>query len=268
MNIYGLDAEVIDSAAVERTAQRFREQQIVLPTFAELATPGSAPGKMHARLGEVDKDAASAANLWRIHWYNALDGTLAPLPEHVVLTRELTGVEAPIVVAFGNRFPMIGAHKVLAAYACLAPRLVTGTFDPTHHRAIWPSTGNYCRGGVAVSRVMGCRGVAVLPEGMSRERFDWLERLGRRRERHHKDAGNREQREGDLRPLPRARRGPGQRHLEPVLRVREPPRPPSGDGLGARACRRASRGRPIRTSNSERSCPPPVRQARSAPVTT
>ena len=79
------------------------------------------------------------------------------------------------MVAFGDRFPMIGAHKVLAAYGCLAPRLATGTFDPTRHRAIWPSTGNYCRGGVAVSRVMGCRGVAVLPEGMSRERFDWLE---------------------------------------------------------------------------------------------
>ena len=41
---------------------------------------------------------------------------------------------------------------------------------------MWPSTGNYCRGGVAISRLLGCRGVAVLPEGMSRERFDWLER--------------------------------------------------------------------------------------------
>jgi cysteine synthase len=63
---------------------------------------------------------------------------------------------------------------VLAAYGCLAPRIVTGAFDPTVHRAVWPSTGNYCRGGVAISRIMGCRGVAVLPEGMSRERFDWL----------------------------------------------------------------------------------------------
>jgi cysteine synthase len=71
---------------------------------------------------------------------------------------------------------LIGAHKVLAAYGCLAPRLVTGRFDPTTHRAVWPSTGNYCRGGVAISRLLGCRGVAVLPEGMSRERFDWLER--------------------------------------------------------------------------------------------
>src|SRR5438552_5062733 len=70
---------------------------------------------------------------------------------------------------------MVGGHKVLAAYACLVPRVVTGRFDPTHDRAVWPSTGNYCRGGVAISRLMGCRGVAVLPEGMSRERFAWLE---------------------------------------------------------------------------------------------
>ncbi|MDW4716407.1 hypothetical protein NQ256_24270, partial [Escherichia coli] len=27
-----------------------------------------------------------------------------------------------------------------------------------------------------VSRILGCRGVAVLPEGMSRERFEWLEK--------------------------------------------------------------------------------------------
>jgi cysteine synthase len=176
VNIYGLDSEVIDAAAVERTAQRFREQQIVLPTFGQLADPRTAPSALQGLLGGVDKNAASPTNLWRIHWYNTQEGSLAQVPEHVVLPKELTGVDAQIVVAFGDRFPMIGAHKVLAAYACLVPRLVTGTFDPTRHRAIWPSTGNYCRGGVAVSRVMGCRGVAVLPEGMSRERFDWLER--------------------------------------------------------------------------------------------
>ena len=83
-------------------------------------------------------------------------------------------MKARIVVALGCLFPMIRAHKVLAAYACLAPRLVSGRFDPTSQRAVWPSTGNYCRGGVAISKILGCRGVAVLPDGMSRERFDWL----------------------------------------------------------------------------------------------
>ena len=89
--------------------------------------------------------------------------------------RGLTSTEH-IVCKLGNRFPLIRAHKVLAAYGCLVPRLVTGLFDPTRDKAIWPSTGNYCRGGVAISRVLGCRGVAVLPTGMRRERFDWLER--------------------------------------------------------------------------------------------
>src|SRR5213078_240286 len=85
------------------------------------------------------------------------------------------GVKAPIVVLLGCRFPMIGAHKVLPAYSVLASQLVTGRFDPVTQKAIWPSTGNYCRGGIAISRILGCRGVAVLPAGMSRERFEWLQ---------------------------------------------------------------------------------------------
>src|SRR5215203_1056157 len=100
---------------------------------------------------------------------------MVEVPGYLVLPESLTGVKAKIVVALGRRFPMIGAHKVLAAYACLVPRLVTGQFDPAVHKAVWPSTGNYCRGGVAISRILGCRGVAVLPTGMSRERFEWLE---------------------------------------------------------------------------------------------
>ena len=88
----------------------------------------------------------------------------------------MTGVKARIVVALGDRFPMIAAHKVLAAYGCLVPRLVTGQFDPTSQRAVWPSTGNYCRGGVAISRIMGCRGTAVLARRHESERFEWLQR--------------------------------------------------------------------------------------------
>jgi cysteine synthase len=169
----GLADTVVDEDSLAATAGRFREQHIVLPTFAELADPSRIDP---ARTASVDRDAADPRNLWRVHWYNGLDGLPVAVPDHVVLPSTLTGVESPIIVALGDRFPMIAAHKVLAAYACLAPRLVTGQFDPTRHRAIWPSTGNYARGGVAISRIMGCRGVAVLPAGMSRERFDWLDR--------------------------------------------------------------------------------------------
>ena len=111
-----------------------------------------------------------------MNWYNAADRkSQAEVPGFIVLPEAITGVKAPIVVLLGRRFPMIGAHKVLPAYSVLVPQLVTGRFDPVSQKAIWPSTGNYCRGGVAISRILGCRGVAVLPEGMSRERFEWLE---------------------------------------------------------------------------------------------
>lgn len=166
---------ITNQSVYDNTVARFRENRIALPTFAELADPSTIPEAIVARLADVDRMAPDPLNLWRVHWHNTLDGGRVDVPEHIVLPKELTGVDATIVLAFGNRFPMIKAHKVLAAYACLVPRIVTGEFDPTANRAIWPSTGNYARGGVAISRLMGCRGVAVLPEGMSQERFDWLD---------------------------------------------------------------------------------------------
>src|SRR6266545_4865779 len=172
-----IQRELADPPVLQRAAERFGAAGILLPTFAELADPAKIPERIRTALASVDPDAAHPLNLFRVHWYNGADRRQqVTVPEHVVLPRELTGVDARIAVALGDRFPMIGAHKVLAAYGCLAPRIVTGGFDPARHRAVWPSTGNYCRGGVAISRIMGCRGVAVLPEGMSRERFDWLER--------------------------------------------------------------------------------------------
>ena len=172
-----LETTVADARTYERTVGRFRDAKIALPTFAQLADPSRIPAGVVSALERIDPDAAHALNLFRVHWWNDTSRRgRAGLPEHVVLPRSLTGVAAPIVVVFGDRFPMIHAHKVLAAYACLAPRIVTGRFDPTAQRAVWPSTGNYCRGGVAISRIMGCRGVAVLPEQMSAERFRWLEK--------------------------------------------------------------------------------------------
>lgn len=172
----GLEHEIIDRDVLARAQRHLRGTGIRLPRFSELAAPSAIDASMIAGLTKVHPDAPDARNLFRIHWYNGADRrTLAEVPEHIVLPDELTGVQAKIIVALGGRFPMIGAHKVLAAYGCLVPRLVTGRFDPTRHRAVWPSTGNYCRGGVAISRILECRSVAVLPEGMSRERFDWLE---------------------------------------------------------------------------------------------
>lgn len=173
----GIDPEVVDPDARARNREALRKAGVVLPRIADLADPVARLAGKAAELADIDPDAPHPGNLFRVHWHNDADRRgLAEAPGHVVLGPELTGVEARIVVALGNRFPMVGAHKVLAAYACLAPRLLSGRFDAARHRAVWPSTGNYCRGGIAISRILGCRGVAVLPEGMSAERFRWLER--------------------------------------------------------------------------------------------
>ena len=169
----GLANTVVDEKALANSVKRFAEQKIVLPTFAQLADPSTIPTSITAG---VHKDAPDARNLFRVHWYNDMDGNRVDVPNYVVLPQALTGVESPIVVAFGDRFPMITAHKVLAAFSCFVPRVITGQFDPTRHRAVWPSTGNYARGGIAISRILGSRGVAVLPAGMSQERFDWLDK--------------------------------------------------------------------------------------------
>ena len=169
----GLADTVVDEKALANSVKRFAEQKIVLPTFAQLADPSKIPASITAG---VDKNAPDARNLFRVHWYNDMAGNRVDVPNYVVLPQALTGVESPIVVAFGDRFPMITAHKVLAAFSCFVPRVITGQFDPTRHRAVWPSTGNYARGGIAISRILGSRGVAVLPAGMSQERFDWLDK--------------------------------------------------------------------------------------------
>ena len=175
MRRLGLEREVVDQAVYESSVRRFREAGIVMPTFAQLADPRSMSADLLSDVAPADPDAPDPRNLFRAHWHNDFGESMpVPLPAHVVLPPELTGVPSPIVVLLGDRFPMIHSHKLIAAYGCLAPRIVTGQFDPAEERAVWPSTGNYCRGGVAVSRIMQAHGVAVLPEGMSQERFDWL----------------------------------------------------------------------------------------------
>ena len=177
MDPFDFPTEVTDAAVYKCAVAALRAGRVLLPSFAQLADPATIPEATLARLASVDPDTADPANLFRVHWHNdaARTGRDA-VPGAIELPRSLTGVAARIVVVLGERFPMIGAHKVLAAYACLVPRIVAGRFDPTAQRAVWPSTGNYCRGGVAISRILGCRGVAVLPEGMSAERFEWLDR--------------------------------------------------------------------------------------------
>ena len=166
----------LDEATLTTSADRARERSITIPTFKQMRDPSLIPDDVRSRLGNVGLWDLDPLNLFRITWHNVPiphGGGFGPV-NFMELPSELTGVPARILLLEGKWFPT-GSHKVGAAFGCLVPRLVTGQFDPTTQKAVWPSTGNYCRGGAYDSNLLGCESVAILPEGMSRERFEWLE---------------------------------------------------------------------------------------------
>ena len=166
----------MNEAIINKTSEYFKKKGIILPKISELSNPHSINEDIVKNLKSVDKNSIDPLNLFRVHWFNHKDHScFSKVPENIVLPSEFTGVEAKIIVNIGRLFPLITAHKVLAAYGCLLPRILNGDFDYSKHKAVWPSTGNYCRGGVAISRILGLKSLAILPEGMSKERFDWLE---------------------------------------------------------------------------------------------
>lgn len=162
----------------EHAVQRARERNIIIPTFAEQRNPELIPAKIKQELKGIGLWDVHPRNLYRITWKNepvasggGFDGV-----NYVELPSSLTGTDARIIALVGKWFPT-GAHKVGAAFGCLVPRLVTGQFDPTTEKAVWPSTGNYCRGGAYDSALLACTSIAILPEGMSKERFEWLSKI-------------------------------------------------------------------------------------------
>ncbi len=160
---------------LERAIKRAKEKNIIIPTFKQQRDPNMIPEAVKAGLKNIGLWDIDPLNLFRITWHNeavAHGGGYGKV-NYIEFPKALTGVDARIVATVGKWFPT-GAHKVGAAFGCLVPRLVTGQFDPTDHKAVWPSTGNYCRGGAYDSVLLGCDSIAILPEGMSRERFEWL----------------------------------------------------------------------------------------------
>jgi cysteine synthase len=165
----------INPEALERSVQRARERNIIIPTFRQQRDPGLVPDAIVSRLKNIGLWDIDPLNLFRITWHNEpVDhgGGFGDV-NFIEFPRELTGVGARIVAPVGKWFPT-GAHKVGAAFGCLVPRLVTGQFDPSTQKSVWPSTGNYCRGGAYDATLLGCASIAILPEEMSQERFDWL----------------------------------------------------------------------------------------------
>ena len=168
----------IHSETLESNIAYCREKGITLPTFSMMKNPETVPEKIKSQLESTGLWDLHSANLYRITWKNEPkeSGGLYNGVNHIVLPPELTGCKATIIMLVGRWFPT-GAHKVGATFGCLAPTLVTGQFNPRKTKAVWPSTGNYCRGGAYISALLACNAIAILPEEMSRERFEWLKSI-------------------------------------------------------------------------------------------
>lgn len=165
----------INGGQRKKNVQRCKEKGILLPTFAQMRDPAKIPSSVKNELSNIGLWDVHPRNLFRVNWHNEPVERGGGFGEvnYLEIPRAITGTRARIIGLAGKWFPT-GAHKVGAAYACLAPELVTGRFDPANKKAVWPSTGNYCRGGAYISRLLSCPSIAILPAEMSRERFEWL----------------------------------------------------------------------------------------------
>ena len=158
---------------LNKTIKRCSERNIILPTFKQLKNPSQIPHTIIDKIKDIDFQETHSLNLFRINWRNDTNSKGIGEINYLEIPKELTGVKARIIGLVGKFFPT-GSHKVGATYGCLTPFLVSGRFNPEYHKAVWPSTGNYCRGGVFNSNLLAVDSVAILPEEMSKERFDWL----------------------------------------------------------------------------------------------
>lgn len=169
----------IQKEGLAHNIRKARENHIIIPTIAQMQNPETIPETIQDRLTHTGLWDVDPVNLFRITWKNQpkeFGGLFQKVPNYIELPSVLTGVKARIIAMAGKWFPT-GCHKVGASFGCLAPRLVTGQFDATYHKAVWPSTGNYCRGGAFNSKLLACDSIAILPAEMSKERFEWLSQI-------------------------------------------------------------------------------------------
>ncbi len=167
----------VKEEVLKKTVERAIEKNIIIPTFAQQNNPELIPEKIKKQIQPLGLWDVDPRNLFRITWRNNIKTGLYGDVNFIEFPSEITGVKARIVGLVGKYFPT-GAHKVGAAFGCLVPRLVSGEFDPTTQKAVWPSTGNYCRGGAYDCALLGTPAIAILPEEMSPERFNWLKEIG------------------------------------------------------------------------------------------
>ncbi|MGI6065284.1 MAG: PLP-dependent cysteine synthase family protein [Bacillota bacterium] len=147
------------------------------PTYEEMLYPDRvSPEIREHALKMSNEDELNPINLFNITWKNKENKV-----RKVILPRELTGVEANIVVLLGKYFPS-GSHKVGPAYATLIEGCVDGEILPGRNTILGPSSGNFGIGVAYICRLMGYEAIIIVPAGMTRERVERIKKYGARLE--------------------------------------------------------------------------------------
>ncbi|WP_258358477.1 PLP-dependent cysteine synthase family protein [Moorella sulfitireducens (nom. illeg.)] len=143
------------------------------PTFTEMCDPAQIDPAIRQRaLKALKEDELDPINLFNINWKDENNQV-----RKMVLPPEVTGVDANIVVLLGRGFPS-GSHKVGPAYATLIEGCVDGVIKPGEHTILGPSTGNFGIGVAYICRLLGFRAVVIMPDNMSKERYERIRRYG------------------------------------------------------------------------------------------
>jgi cysteine synthase len=143
------------------------------PTYDEMLDPSLLGKDVRAKaVAALKQNELDPINLFNITWKDATNQV-----RKVVLPQALTGIDANIVVMLGCGFPS-GSHKVGPAYSTLIEGLVDGEIIPGEHTILGPSTGNFGIGTAYVSKLLGFRAIVIMPDSMSKERYERIKRYG------------------------------------------------------------------------------------------
>ncbi len=143
------------------------------PTYAEMRDPALLPAELRKRASDaLTEEELAPVNLFNICWK-----TGGSEVERIVLPKELTGVQANIIVLSGRNFPS-GSMKVGPAYTTLAEAEALDGLRPGERSIIGPSTGNFGIGTAYVSALKGYQAIVVMPDTMSQERYERIRKYG------------------------------------------------------------------------------------------
>jgi len=142
------------------------------PTYDEMAHPSHIDPQIRkkALLGKANE--LDPINLFNINWRDEENQV-----HKIVLPREMTGVEANIIVLLGKYFPS-GSHKVGPAYSTLIEGCVDQTIIPGKHTILGPSTGNFGIGVSYICNLMKFDSIVIMPDNMSKERYERIQKYG------------------------------------------------------------------------------------------